>query len=354
MPRVPRVPNPPGHQNAVGPVEQLRAIGLLERLGFDPLDVDLQPMVEAAVVQRLIEALVGILVADILADDVNGDLVLRILDALHERFPRLHVLFGHREAQMLQHDPVEPFGAEHERDFVNRRDVLRGDDRFGIDVAEQRDLLFEIGIEEPVGAAEQNVGLDADRAQVADAVLRRLRLQLAGRADKRHERQMDVERVLAPDVLAELADGLEERQAFDVADRAADFDKHDVDVGGDGADAVLDLVGDVGNHLDGAPQIIAAALLLNHRLVDLAGRPVVVSRRLRVGEALVVAQIEVGLCAVIGDVDLAVLVGAHRPGIDVDVRVEFLQRDPVAVPLEQGANRGRREPLAQARRRHRL
>ena len=32
------------------------------------------------------------------------------------------------------------------------------------------------------------------------------------------------------DVLAELADRLEERQALDVADRAADLDDHDVDV----------------------------------------------------------------------------------------------------------------------------
>ena len=48
--------------------------------------------------------------------------------------------------------------------------------------------------------------------------------------DVRHERQVDVERVLAADVLAELADGLEERQALDVADRAADLDEQHVDV----------------------------------------------------------------------------------------------------------------------------
>ena len=88
-------------------------------------------------------------------------------------------------------------------------------------------------VEEAVGAAEQDVGLDADRPQVADAVLRRLGLQLAGRADERHERQVNVERVVAPDVLAELADGLEEREALDVADRAADLDEHDVHVLGD-------------------------------------------------------------------------------------------------------------------------
>ena len=46
-----------------------------------------------------------------------------------------------------------------------------------------------------------------------------------------------------------------------------------------------------------------------------------------VGEALVVAEVEVGLGAVLGDEHLAVLVGRHRPGVDVDVRVELLQLD---------------------------
>ena len=69
----------------------------------------------------------------------------------------------------------------------------------------------------------------------------------------------------------------------------------------------------------------------------------------RVGEALVVAEVEVGLGAVVGDVDLAVLVRAHRARIDVDVRVELLQRDLVAVAFEQRADRGGRQALAERR-----
>ena len=132
-----------------------------------------------------------------------------------------------------QQDAVEPLAGEDERHLVDARDVLRGDDGFLVDVAEERDLPLDVLVEEPIGAAEQDVGLDADRAQVADAVLRRLGLQLAGGADERHQRQVDVERVLAADVLPELADGFEERQALDVADRAADLDEDDVDVLGD-------------------------------------------------------------------------------------------------------------------------
>jgi hypothetical protein len=52
-----------------------------------------------------------------------------------------------------------------------------------------------------------------------------------------------------------------------------------------------------------------------------------------VGEALVVAEVEVGLGAVVGDEDLAVLEGRHRPGVDVDVGVELQQRDLEAARL---------------------
>ena len=123
-----------------------------------------------------------------------------------------------------------PSRGEHQRHLVDAGHVLGGDDRLFVDVAEERDLALDVLIEEAVGAAEQDVGLDADGAQVAHAVLRRLGLELAGRADEGHQRQVDVERVLAADVLAQLADRLEERQALDVADGAADLDDDDVDV----------------------------------------------------------------------------------------------------------------------------
>ena len=61
------------------------------------------------------------------------------------------------------------------------------------------------------------------------------------------------------------------------------------------------------------------------------------------------AQVEVGLGAVVGDVDLAVLIRAHRARVDVDVRVELLQRDAVAVAFEQRADRGGRQALAERR-----
>src|SRR4029450_8874533 len=68
-----------------------------------------------------------------------------------------------------------------------------------------------------------------------------------------------------------------------------------------------------------------------------------------VDEPLVVADVEVGLAAVVGDEHLAVLEGVHRPGVDVDVRVELLHRDLETPGPEQSPGRGRGEPLSETR-----
>ena len=87
--------------------------------------------------------------------------------------------------------------------------------------------------------------------------------------------------VLRADLEAQLADRLEERQRLDVADGAADLDDEHVVALGAREDARLDLVGDVRDDLHGAAEVLAAALLLDHGRVDLAGGDVVEPRHLR-------------------------------------------------------------------------
>jgi len=60
-------------------------------------------------------------------------------------------------------------------------------------------------------------------------------------------------------------------------------------------------------------------------LIDAAGGDVVALARRIAGEALVMPEVEVGLGAVVGDEDLAVLIGRHRAGIDVEIRIELAQ-----------------------------
>ena len=200
-----------------------------------------------------------------------------------------------------------------------------------------------------VGAEDDDVGLDADPAQLLDRVLGRLGLELAGRGQRGEQRHVDVQDVGPPDVLAHLADGLEERQRFDVADGPADLDDDDVRVAvaGDAPDPLLDLVGDVRDDLDRAAEVVAAALLGDDRLVDPAGRDVGELGQVLVDEALVVTEVEVGLGAVVGDEHLAVLVRAHRARIHVDVRIELEDGDVQAASLEESTDAGGGDALAQ-------
>jgi len=136
---------------------------------------------------------------------------------------------------------------------------------------------------------------------------------------------VEEEDVLAADVPAHLSRGFEERQRLDVADGAADLVDDDVDARlGHGEHLVLDLVRDVRDHLDRVAEVVASTLLGDDRGVDLAGRHVRVRREVHVQEALVVADVEVGLGSVLGDEDLTMLERVHGARIDVQVRIQLL------------------------------
>src|ERR1700687_784564 len=118
-------------------------------------------------------------------------------------------------------------------------------------------------------------------------MLRGLCLQFTRARYERQQRQMNVDGRVARQIVAQLPDRLEERQALDVAYRAADFAQHEVEAVIALADEILDGVGDVRDDLDGGAEIVAAPLLAEDVLVDAAGGDVVLARRRPAGEALV-------------------------------------------------------------------
>ena len=180
-------------------------------------------------------------------------------------------------------------------------------------------------------------------------MLRGFGLQLAGCADPGNQGHVHEQRVVAAQFLAHLADGLDKRQRFNVAHGAADLHNGHVHILRDLFHRCLDLVSNVGNHLHGLAQVVAAALFGDDLFINAAGGPVIVTREFGVGEAFVVSEVEVGFGAVVGHENLAMLKGRHRTRIDVEVRIKFLQVDLETAAFHQASDGCRRQPLAQGR-----
>ena len=308
-------------------------------------------MVDARVLQRLVDGEVRVLELHVLADEGDLHVAVALGYAAGEVSPlaQLDGLVG--QAELRAGERVQALVAKRLRDEVDVAHVLVGDDSLGVDVGEEGDLVADVARERLVRAADDDVGMDTDAAQLVDRVLRRLRLQLAGRLDERDEGDMQVENVLRADLAPELANRLEERERLDVADGAADLGDDDVGVGcgRHAAHAVLDLVRDVRDHLHRRAEVLALPLAADDRVPDRARRVVRVPGEVLVDEALVVADVEIGLGPVLCDEDLAVLEGAHRPRVDVDVRVELLNLHAQAARLQQAAQRGGGDALTEGR-----
>ncbi len=248
--------------------------------------------------------------------------------------------------EVLQRQLVDPFLGEGQRHLVDRRHIFRGNHRPLFQIAKERDLALDLVGEKAIRAAQQNIGLDPDGEQFLDRVLRGLGLQFLGGADPGNQRDVHKDGIFPAKLLPHLADGFKKGQGLDVADRAADLDDRYVGIGSHLAHGVLDFVGDVGNHLHRLAQVVAAALLGDDLLVNPAGGQVVVAAQPGVGEALIMAQIQIGFRAVVGHENLAVLKGRKRAWIDVEIGVELHQVDPEAAALEQAADGGGSQALA--------
>ncbi len=230
------------------------------------------------------------------------------------------------KSQPLCDPPVEPLLFQDERDLVDREEIRVLDHVFLRDVAEQGDLALDRLGEGAVAPGDDRIGLNPDRTQFLHAVLRRLRLDLIRAREAGKESQVDEERVLLGELVLQLAESLQEREPLDIAHRSSyldDTDLRPVQIERP-ADQALDLVRDVRDDLDCLAEVGSGAFGADDVPVDLAGRDVVRRAELLVEKPLVPAKVEIGLHAVARDEDLPMFVGIHRPGVEVDVRVNLL------------------------------
>ncbi len=104
LPSAPRWPKPPGTRMPWTCSRCARRVVALEDLRLDPVEIDLDPIGDAAMRQRLDQRLIGVLEAGIFADDGDGDLAFGIAHALDDRVPAAHVGLRRRlDAESRQH-----------------------------------------------------------------------------------------------------------------------------------------------------------------------------------------------------------------------------------------------------------
>ena len=258
--------------------------------------------------------------------------MLGVLDLVDQSVPALEVGGRGVDAQLVADQGIQALFVQHAGHFVNGVHVPHGDHAPFSNVGEEGYFLALFLGNFAVGAAQQGVGLDADFAQLLRCVLGGFGFQLARCGDPGHIGQVHKSRIVGAELEAHLAHGFQKRQGLDVAHGAANFNNRHVHrvrraYARTPAHVILDFVGDVRNDLDGFAQVVAPALFFKHAFVNLAGGEVVGAAHSRGDEALVMAQVQIGLGAIIGDENFAMLERGHGARIHVDVRIELDQSD---------------------------
>lgn len=174
----------------------------------------LQECLILGVAERFVDALVRVLVADVLADDRDGAFVLRMQHAFQPLAVAVQVDRARFEVKQFQHARVELLLLQLQRDFVDGVLYVQFlDHAVAPHVAEKRQLVEVFLLHRHLGPAHEDVRHDTDAAERRHGMLAGLRLDLLRRADERHEREVDEDRVARGSFELELAGGLLERQA---------------------------------------------------------------------------------------------------------------------------------------------
>ena len=340
-----------GNDDSLDAFQRAVDVPFVQVLGIDPLD--LYPRIQrvAGMPQRLRHGEIRVMQLRVFPDQCDPAAMVLVADSLNHLPPFGQIRCRRVDVQLPADDGREVCFLQHQRGLIQDRQRHVLDHAVRFDVAEVGDLA-EDGIVRNLFIYPQHndVRCDSHALQFLHGVLRGFGLVLAAGFQIRHQRHMDIQRVLPADLDADLPDRFDERLALDVADRAADLGNDDVRVRllADPVDEPLDLVRHVRDDLDRRSKISALPLLVEHVGKHLPGRQVGIFVQILVDEPLIVAEVQIRFRAVLRHIDFAVLVGAHRAGIHVDVGVKLLCRDLQPASLQQPSDGRRRNSFSKA------
>ena len=166
-----------GHQDSGTAAEQCGGSFRRDVLGLHPADLHHRTQVGAGVEEGLHHREIGVVELGVLPH--QGDLHRRIgaVDSLHHGAPFGEIRRGHREPQLFAHPVGQALPLQEQRHLVEGGGGGIFDDAVLRHIAKERDFSSDIGWNGGVGAADQDVRLDAGGEELLHRVLGGLALQ---------------------------------------------------------------------------------------------------------------------------------------------------------------------------------
>ena len=283
---------------------------------------------------------ISILQSNVFADYRDSYLlVIFFQDAGHHIMPALHILRLVLHFQLAQDNGIKSLLLHEHRYLINASCGKVLNNCVGVYVAEHSHFFAHFLGNRLFAAANQDIRRNTDAAQLFDAMLSRFGFQLTGCGNIRYQRNMNIKHIVLADILFYLTDGFQKRQAFDITYSTADFRNNEVGIIllAYAENALLDFIGDMRNNLYGTAKIIATAFFIYYTLVNLACGRIGVFGQVDINKAFVMSQVKVSFRTVVGYKNLAMLIRAHCARVNIDIRVELLDSNPIAAAFQQTA-----------------
>ncbi len=172
------------NQDCVHFLKRIRTL-FFNLLAINIVDMRLGFGVDTCVNQCLRQGFIRLGQVHVFAHKGNIHGVFRICQRVRDVLPSRQIRRLRQHAQLMAHNLVQHLVVQQFRNPINRIRVNRADDRLERHIGEQRDFLALIFGNQPVGAAQQNIRLDTDLAQLFHRVLRRLGFQFTRRGNPR-------------------------------------------------------------------------------------------------------------------------------------------------------------------------
>ncbi|MNH95387.1 hypothetical protein D3C73_480280 [compost metagenome] len=268
------------NQDAANAAQHLFHVLICNFFRMHPADLHVRIGVKARMGKRLNHTEVGVVQGHVFTD--NGDLyrLLKLVDPVNQAFPLRHIRSRGSQLQVVDYDLIKPFFAKVQRHLVECIRITALHNRTRIDITEEGDFGFHIVRQLMLCTANDDIRLNPDTAKFFDTVLSRLGLHFTGSLDIRDQSNVNIHHVLASNITLDLADGFQERQTFDIPNRAPDLCNHDIraSFAASTVDTFFDLIRNMGNNLNCTPEILTTALFTDDRRIHLTGRYVAVLR----------------------------------------------------------------------------